>query len=72
MIRRRQGSKPTVALWMLVAMADVAIIGASAGLLTLMLVLAALAVVVAGGVYAVRSIGRGEPEPARAVVRRRA
>lgn len=72
MNRRRQGRKPTVALWMLVALADVAIIVASAGLLTLLLVVAALAVIVAGGIYAVRSFRRGEPEPVRAVVRRRA
>jgi hypothetical protein len=72
MNRRRQGSKPTVALWMLVAVADVAIIVASAGLLTLMLVLTALAVVVVGGVLVARSLGRGRPEPARVVARRRA
>ncbi|BEL11355.1 hypothetical protein Q0Z83_095460 [Actinoplanes sichuanensis] len=68
---RRHGSKPTIALWMLVAAADVAIV-ASAGLLTLMLVLTLLAVTVAGGVYAARSLGRRNPEPAKAVVRRRA
>ncbi|MDI6099737.1 hypothetical protein QLQ12_14125 [Actinoplanes sp. NEAU-A12] len=69
---RRHGGKPTVALWMLVAAADVAIIVASTGLLTLMLVLLAFALVGAGGVYAARSLGRRESEPAEAVVRRRA
>jgi UPF0716 family protein affecting phage T7 exclusion len=69
---RRHGRKPTIALWMLVAAADVAIIVASTGLLALMLVLTLLAVTVAGGVYAARSLGRREPEPAKAVMRRRA
>jgi hypothetical protein len=69
---RRHGGKPTIALWMLVAAADVAIIVASTGLVMLMLLLTVLAVTVAGGVYAARSLGRREPEPVKAVVRRRA
>ena len=68
---RRHGSKPTIALWMLVAAADVALIVATAGLLTVLLVLAG-AVVVTGGVVAARNFSRREPEPAKAVVRRRA
>ncbi|MEV4277385.1 hypothetical protein [Actinoplanes xinjiangensis] len=69
---RRQGSKPKIALWMLVAAADVAIIVASTGLLALTLVLTVLAVTVTVGVYAARSLTNREPEPAKAVVRRRA
>ncbi|MEU4162211.1 hypothetical protein [Actinoplanes sp. NPDC026670] len=69
---RRHGSKPTIALWMLVAAADVAIIVASTGLLALMLVLTVLAVTVTAGVYASRSLGNREPEPVKAVARRRA
>ncbi|MEU4618811.1 hypothetical protein AB0G04_02370 [Actinoplanes sp. NPDC023801] len=69
---RRHGSKPTIGLWMLVAAADVAIIMASTGLLTALLVLTALAVIITGGVYAARSLGSREPQPAKAVVRRRA
>lgn len=68
---RRHGSKPTIALWMLVAVADVALIVAAAGLLTVLLVLAGVTVV-AGGVLVARSLGRPEPEPAKVVVRRRA
>ncbi|GAA0417128.1 hypothetical protein Aca07nite_08000 [Actinoplanes capillaceus] len=67
---RRHGSKPTIALWMLVAVADVAIL-ASTGLLAILLVLTALAVVVGVGVVAARSLGRPDPEPAKVVVRRR-
>lgn len=69
---RRYGSKPTIALWMLVAVADLAIIVASTGLLALMLILTVLAVTVTVGVYAFRSMGHREPEPAKAVARRRA
>ncbi|GIE27756.1 hypothetical protein Ait01nite_008010 [Actinoplanes italicus] len=69
---RRHGSKPTIALWMLVAAADVAIIMASTGLLVALLLLTALTVIIGGGVYAARSIGVREPQPAKAVVRRRA
>ena len=72
MSSRRNGRKPTVALRMLVAAADVAIIVASTGLVKLMLVLLALAVIITGGVFASRSLGRREPEPARVVARRRA
>jgi hypothetical protein len=69
---RRHGSKPTIALWMLVAAADVAILVASTGLLALMLVLAVLTVTVVAGVHVSRSLGRREPEPVKAAVRRRA
>jgi hypothetical protein len=39
---RRHGSKPTLALWMLIAVVDVALLAASAGLFTVLLVVAAL------------------------------
>jgi hypothetical protein len=53
MYRRRHGSKPTLALWMLVAVADVALFAATAGLHTVLLVVAGL-VTAAGAVLAVR------------------
>ena len=68
---RRHGSKPTIALWMLVAVADLAILVAATGFVTVFLALAALAVV-AGGVVAVRSLRRPQPEPVKVVARRRA
>ncbi len=68
---RRHGRKPTVALWMLVAVVDVALIVASAGLFTLLLILAAVAVIAGAGVLAARTLGNAEPEPARVVARRR-
>lgn len=69
---RRRGSKPTIALWMLVAAADVAIIVASTGLLALLLVLTALTLLTVVGVSAARSLARPEPQPAKVVARRRA
>jgi hypothetical protein len=69
---RRHGRKPTIALWMLVAVADVAIIMSSTGLLAALLLLTALAVIIGGGVYAARALGGREPQPAKAVARRRA
>jgi len=44
---RRHGSKPTLALWMLVAVADVVILAATAGALALVLSLVAVLVVAA-------------------------
>ena len=44
---RRHGSKPTIALWMLVALADIAILVAAVGLATFVLA-AAGAMIVAG------------------------
>lgn len=52
---RRHGSKPTIALWMLVAVADVALLVATGGMVALVLILATLAVV-AGGVVAGRQL----------------
>ena len=52
---RRHGSKPTMALWMLVAIADVALLVAAGGLAALVLIVASLAVL-AGGVVAARQL----------------
>ncbi len=67
---RPHGRKPTIALWMLIAIADLAILAAATGVLTMTLILVALAVV-AGGVVVARRLGR-RAEPAVEVVRRRA
>jgi hypothetical protein len=73
MSRRRHGSKPTIALWMLVAVADVAILVATGGMVALVLIMASLAVV-AGGVFAGRQlIAQQRTQKGReAVARRRA
>ena len=64
---RRHGSKPTIALWMLIAAADVALLAAAAGpLLLLIITLTALTVV--GAFVAVRMLGRADAE-ARVAVR---
>ena len=74
---RRHGRKPTIALWMLVAVADLAILVAAAGLVVSLVVLAALAVI-AGGVLAARMFAAPRTtaavrqRPAEAVLRRRA
>ncbi|MCY1140785.1 hypothetical protein OWR29_22535 [Actinoplanes sp. Pm04-4] len=62
-----------MALWMLVALADLAILAAAAGALVTISVVAALAVL-AGGVVVARQLGakRPAPVPARSVTRRRA
>ncbi|GAA2683157.1 MULTISPECIES: hypothetical protein [Actinoplanes] len=67
---RRHGKKPTLALWMLVALADIAIIAAAAGPVMVLLVTAGLAA--AGGFYIVRNLGNRTASPAKAVARRRA
>ncbi len=67
---RRQGSKPTIALWMLVALADLVILTVATGLL-IPLVLATVAVL-GGGVAAARLITRRAETTTEAVVRRRA
>jgi hypothetical protein len=68
---RRHGSKPTLALWMLVAVADVALLVAAVGLLTVLVVLVGLAAVaaVAGGMV---MLSRRDTTRTEAVVRRRA
>jgi fatty acid desaturase len=67
---RRHGSKPTLALWMLVAVADVAILVATAGLLTVLLVVAGLVTVVVAFAGVRLLHHRDAPEP-KAVVHRR-
>jgi hypothetical protein len=71
MISRRHGRKPTIALWMLVAVADLVILATAAGVLVTLLILATLAVL-AGGVVAARMFSGPAEVPAEAVVRRRA
>jgi hypothetical protein len=68
---RRHGSKPTLALWMLVAVADIAIVVATTGLLTMLLVAAGLATV-AGIVVGVRLLSRRDAPNPETVLRRRA
>jgi hypothetical protein len=54
---RTYARKPTLALWMLVAVADAALLVATAGLLTVLVILAGL-VIVAGGVAGFRLVQR--------------
>jgi hypothetical protein len=68
---RRHGRKPTIALWMLVAVADLALLVTATSLLTMALVLAGL-VTIAAGVVAVRPLLRRPADPAEVVARRRA
>ena len=63
---RRHGSKPTLALWMLVAVADVALILATAGLLT-MLFLAAAVVTLGAVALGVRQLIRQNPSAVETV-----
>ena len=62
---------PTIALWMLVAVADVALLAAAAGPLVTLMAVGAL-VIVAGAFAGMRLINRRGPEPAKAAARRRA
>ncbi|MFI5889362.1 hypothetical protein ACIA5D_04490 [Actinoplanes sp. NPDC051513] len=68
---RRHGSKPAIALWMLVAVADLAILVATIGVVTMLLIVAGL-VALAGGLLAARTVLRPSEQAARAVTRRRA
>jgi len=68
---RPHGRKPTLALWMLVALVDVAILAAAAGPVTMLLLIAGLGVV-AGGVYVARGLGNRAGAQAKPVTRRRA
>ena len=54
---RRHGSKPTIALWMLIAVADVALLAAAAGPVILLLI-AVATVTVAGAYLAMRLLAR--------------
>jgi len=68
---RRHGSRPTIALWMLVAIADVALVVATAGALVVTLaVLSAL--ILAGAVAGARLLQRRTVPQQESVFRRRA
>ena len=62
---RRHGSKPTLALWMLVAVADVFLLVAAAGPLIVLLVVAGLLTV--GGAVGLRTLTKREPAEAKVV-----
>ena len=73
---RRHASKPTLALWMLVAVADVALVVAAVGLMTVLLVVASSVAVAAcaAGVWMLvrRDASVSEAAPAPITARRRA
>jgi hypothetical protein len=67
---RPHGSKPTLALWMLVALADIAILVATAGFVTVLLT-AAGAMLVAGAIAGAWHLHRrAAPQPSSALRRR--
>ena len=65
---RRHGSKPAIALWMLVAVADLAILVATTGVVTMLLIVAGL-VALAGGVLAARTLLAPSEPTAQAATR---
>jgi hypothetical protein len=68
---RRHGSRPTIALWMLVAVADAALLVAAAGPLLILLIVAGL--VTGGGAFAgLRMLTHRHPTESKVAVRRRA
>ena len=67
---RRHGSKPTIALWMLIAIADLVILVAATGV-TMVLILVGL-IALAGGVVAARAVLGRPADAGEAVSRRRA
>ena len=68
---RRHGSKPTLALWMLVAIADVALLVAAAGVLAVLVAVFG-AVILAAGVAAMLMTQRRPAQQRETVLRRRA
>ncbi len=68
---RRHGSRPTIALWMLVAIADVALVLATAGALVLTLVVAG-AMILAGASVGTRMLQRRTVPQQESMLRRRA
>jgi hypothetical protein len=68
---RRHGSKSMIAFWMLIAIADAAMLFAAADTAVMISIFAALALV-AGGVVAARTMTRRSAPATRVVVRRRA
>lgn len=71
MNRRRNPAKPTLALWMLVAVADIFLLAAAAGPLIVMLCVAGF-VLVAGALLGSRVLARRAGTDTEVVVRRRA
>ena len=67
---RRHGSKPTIALWMLIAIADLALLVAAIGAVTVLLIVAGL-FALAGGVLAARALPRRSVGASKTVVRPR-
>ena len=68
---RRHATKPTLALWMLVAVADVALLAAAVGPLIVLLCLAGL-VTAAGSVLGLRMLSRRTDTNTEVAARRRA
>ena len=68
---RRHGSRPTIALWMLVAIADVALVVAAVGTLGVLLAVAA-ALIVVGAIAGSRILQRRAVPQRESVLRRRA
>ena len=68
---RRHGSKPTIALWMLIALADLGILVTAIGAVTALLILAGL-LAVAGGVVAAQAFFLRSADAGKAVARPRA
>jgi hypothetical protein len=68
---RRHGSRPTIALWMLVAIADVALVVAATGALVVMLAVAGV-MIVAGAFAGVLMLQRRAVPQRESVLRRRA
>jgi hypothetical protein len=68
---RRYGRKSTIAFWMLIAIADSAMLVGSAGAAVMISIFVALALV-AGAVVAVRTLTRRSVPATGTVVRRRA
>lgn len=62
MRRRLQSAKPKLALWMLVAVADMGLLVASMGLATVLLALAGIAAVTFGAGGALMAVRRQIPE----------
>jgi len=68
---RRHGSKPTIALWMLIAVVDLAILVSAIGPATMVVVLAGLVALI-GAVVAARAFLLRSADAGEAVARRRA
>ena len=68
---RPYGSKTTIAFWLLVAIADLAMLVATAGVLVMLLIVAGLALV-AGGVVAAYLFTRRDATATETMARRRA